>query len=238
MINFRTDVQKAGAMICILGLIGSGKSSLTKALSSVIREEEGECAELYEPASKTNPYLADFYTDGARWGFTIQVFLLNRRLEQHRYAQALSLSGRASVADSSVFSDSCFVSLLEKDGVITHREADTYFELFRNMSRELLYPSAFIFLDTAPEIALSRIEKRISEKESRRCEAGIPIDYLRSLQAEYNELLNGLGRFSHVLRLDWNQSLDDRALSLEAARVWEKVKALRDIPIPCQMGVW
>lgn len=238
MVNFRYDVSATGAMVCILGLIGSGKSSFTKALAGAIRDDVGECTELYEPASKTNPYLADYYKSPERWGFSIQVFLLNRRLEQHRYAQALSLAGKASVADSSIFSDSCFVSLLEKSGTITHREADTYFELFRNMSRELLYPSAFIFLDVRPETALKRIARRMSEKASRACEAGIPVEYLKRLQAEYNELLGGLGRFSHVLRLDWNAELDETALALEAAKIWRQVKGLRSCPIPCQMGVW
>lgn len=237
MNNFRSEHHN-GAMLSVLGLIGSGKSSLTRILSKIIRDETGFCEELYEPASKTNPYLADYYRDPSRWGFSIQVYLLNRRLEQHRYAQAMALAGKCSVADSAIHADSCFVSMLEKDGTISKREAETYFDLFRNMSRELLYPTAFIYLDVSPEKALERVAKRISQKESRKCEAGIPVDYMQRLRAEYMELLSSLSRFAHVIRVDWNDDRSDEEIEVEAQSLWTQIKLLRDsMPIPCQIGV-
>ena len=64
--------------IGIAGLIGAGKSTLATAL--------GELTGLpvyYEPV-QDNEYLADFYADTAKYAFSMQIYLLNRRFQQHQ----------------------------------------------------------------------------------------------------------------------------------------------------------
>ena len=241
MYQSRFDGMKTGRMVCVVGLIGTGKSTLT---SMMAKTREGAIG-LYEPASKTNPYLAQYYADcaaglkgGKNCGAMMQIFLLTKRLEQHRYAQAYALAGGSSVSDSTIFSDQCFVSMLEKDGTIEKRDADTYYELLANMSRELLYPSAIVFLDVTPEKALERIAKRMSEKAGRKCEAGIPVEYLRQLRAEYVELLANLQRFTHVIRLDWNDDKTPEQLEDTAKELWQQIDLLHETqPIGCRMGL-
>lgn len=237
LINER-EFNHPGVFINVLGLIGSGKSELTKHLVDVIQAETGNCMGIFEPASKTNPYLADYYQSPERWGFTIQVFLLNRRLEQCRLAQSLCLSGENCVADSSIFSDSVFVNMLEKSGTMDKRDANTYFELFQNMSRDLMYPTAVLYLDVPIDVALHRISKRMSEKEGRKCEAGIDPSYLHSLQVEYEQLLTGLQRYTHVIRIDWSQDKTQSEIREAAKTLYHDVLSLRRIePIRCFIGL-
>ena len=72
----RTPLNKA--FIGIAGLIGAGKTTLATSL--------GEHLSLpvhFEPVID-NEYLADFYRDTARYAFAMQIYLLNRRFQQHQ----------------------------------------------------------------------------------------------------------------------------------------------------------
>ena len=64
--------------IGIAGMIGAGKSTLATALGQHLGIDA-----YYEPVAD-NEYLADFYRDTARYSFAMQVYLLNRRFQQHQ----------------------------------------------------------------------------------------------------------------------------------------------------------
>src|SRR2546421_12900327 len=64
--------------IGIAGMIGAGKSTLAAALGQHLAID---C--YYEPVAD-NEYLEDFYRDTARYSFAMQVYLLNRRFQQHQ----------------------------------------------------------------------------------------------------------------------------------------------------------
>ena len=68
--------------IGIAGLIGAGKSTLATALG-----DHTGLPVYYEPVDD-NEYLADFYQDTKQVSFAMQIYLLNRRFQQH---QELSL---------------------------------------------------------------------------------------------------------------------------------------------------
>ena len=79
--------QLQDLFIGIAGLIGAGKSTLATAL--------GELTGLpvyYEPV-QDNAYLADFYADTAKYAFSMQIYLLNRRFQQHQWPIAPSSFG-------------------------------------------------------------------------------------------------------------------------------------------------
>lgn len=64
--------------ISISGMIGAGKTTLADALG-----EKLSLPVYHEPVAD-NAYLADFYKDKLRYGFPLQVYLLNRRFQQHQ----------------------------------------------------------------------------------------------------------------------------------------------------------
>lgn len=225
-------IQRCGYHVCILGLIGSGKTTLAHALCDVMAEKTGRCEGLWEPV-ESNPLLPLYYKDPARYAFPMQVYMLNRRLEQQRVAQDLALAGISSVQDSSLFGDSCFVEMLKKDGALTAEEADVYAQLFANMSRDVMYPSAVIYLDCTPETAKKRIEKR-----GRECEKGISIEYLSKLKAELDALVKDFGTYANVLALDANPDLSPEEIEYEARRAFAYLAGMRlYVPKISRMGV-
>ena len=64
--------------IGIAGMIGAGKSTLARLLGEHLGIDV-----YYEPV-EDNEYLADFYRDTARYSFATQIYLLNRRFQQHQ----------------------------------------------------------------------------------------------------------------------------------------------------------
>ena len=241
--NFRLQKPRAGFYIPIIGCIASGKSSLCHALARSISEDTGKpCREFLEPAATedgmASKFLPLFYNDPPRWAFAVQVEMLTTRRKQTRLAQLLSYNGEHSVSDSAYEADSVFVSLLEKRGEISHAEADLYFELFHQMSEDVLYPQAFVYLSVNPDTAKKRLDRRMSEKAGRVMESGIKLDYLTGLINEYDQLTANLSRFSHVIKLDWNSDKTPEEIEVAAKNLWYLIKSTEHTsPIPCQLGL-
>ena len=64
--------------IGIAGMIGAGKSTLATTLGAHLN-----LPVYFEPV-QDNEYLADFYRDTPRYAFATQIYLLNRRFQQHQ----------------------------------------------------------------------------------------------------------------------------------------------------------
>ena len=224
-------IRRCGYHVCVLGVIGSGKTTLAQALQKVIAEKTGRCEGLWEPV-ESNPLLPLYYKDPERYALSMQIYMLNRRLEQQRVAQDLALAGISSVQDSSLFGDSCFVEMLKKDGILRPEEVDVYSQLFANMSRDVMYPSLVIYLDCAPEVAKQRIEKR-----GRECEKGISIEYLVKLKAELDTLVKEFAAYTHVHIIDANADLTPEQIEEEARGEYMTLRILREAPKLNRMGV-
>ena len=232
--TFPTQRKTHGVHVCVLGGIGAGKSTLANAIGEVW----DDCEVLREPASITNPYLADYYADPEQNAFAMQIFLLNKRFEQQLIAQDRAIAGRNVVQDSSIFSDSCFVSKLVKDGTMRQVDANTYFDLFTNMTRFALYPTAVVYLDTPIDVQIKRIVKRMEEKEGRKCECAITADYLTALQLEYERLLTGLGQYTRLIRLPWGEPKTMEEIKATARSLYDYILAGKMYsPIDCFLGV-
>lgn len=158
--------------IAIAGNIGSGKTTLTKLLAKHYRWD------LLEEAVDNNPYLFDFYKDMQRWSFNLQIFFLNSRFEQlldiHR-------SGRNVVQDRTIYEDAyIFAPNLHAMGLMTTRDFENYFRLFRNMESAVTPPDLLIYLRASVPNLVSQIAERGREYEN-----GISIEYLRRLHERY-----------------------------------------------------
>ena len=201
-----SDQIRRGSTVIVQGSIGAGKSSFVHAL---VAELDG-ALELQEPDEQSgNPYLADFYREPARFAFVMQVHLLQKRYRQHMLAQAHCMStGKPAVMDRSFYGDTCFAHVQADDGTLTANEYATYRELFHIMSSTVLLPSVVIFLDVTPEVAAERVRRRLADRDTRRCEEAIDLDYLRRLDRQERELVAELERTGvKTLRIPWDEDI-------------------------------
>ncbi|KAI6659173.1 Deoxyadenosine kinase-like [Oopsacas minuta] len=144
-----------------------------------------------------NAYLADFYKDPKRYSFPLQVYLLNRRFQQH---QQIIWQGQGGVQDRTIYEDSVFAKVLKDDGLMEEREYHTYRSLFSNMSNFMKKPNLIIHLDVRPEESKRRIEAR-----SRDCESGITLDYLQRLYIAYESFIEDISRIIPVIRVNYDK---------------------------------
>jgi deoxyadenosine kinase len=150
--------------IGIAGLIGAGKTTLAQALG-----EHLSLPVYYEPVAD-NEYLADFYRDTARYAFSTQIYLLNRRFQQH---QEIIWRGGGAVQDRTIYEDAVFARTLVDQGLMEERDYRTYLQLFKHMSNFMCRPSMIVYLDLSPEVSKARIEQR-SRGHGVQHHAGVP----------------------------------------------------------------
>lgn len=189
--------------IGIAGLIGAGKSTLATALGNITG-----LPVYYEPV-QDNEYLADFYTDTAKYAFSMQIYLLNRRFQQH---QEIIWKGGGAVQDRTIYEDAIFAKALLNMGLMDERDYQTYLSLFRNMSNFMCRPSIIIYLDIKPETSYERIQQR-----SRDVESGIELSYLQMLYQEYEIFIEEIAKTIPVIRVSWEEfrSAEDMAKLIE-----------------------
>lgn len=180
--------------IGIAGMIGAGKSTLATALGQHMGLDV-----YYEPV-EDNEYLSDFYRDTPRYSFAMQIYLLNRRFQQH---QEIIWRGRPAIQDRTIYEDSVFAKMLSGMGLMEPRDYRTYLQLFRHMSNFMCKPNLIIYLDVDPQTSMERIRQR-----SRGVETGISLEYLEALYREYESFVEDISRVVPVIRVSWNQYRD------------------------------
>lgn len=208
--------QASGSFITIEGNIGTGKSTFSAALAklrgpnSLLLEEP-----VHKPAFRA--LLGNYYADPKRWGFTFQMYALKERFKQHTLAAELTSHGVSVVQDRAIYSDGCFGDLVRADGNMTQDEWDIYAETFGALKRYLRYPDAMIYLRADPQICLERVKRRARSEES-----SVPLDYLKRLHDQHDQLASAMSHYTRVLTLDWNvfdpdiQSINTRLNQLMA----------------------
>jgi len=185
--------------IGIAGLIGAGKTTLATALG-----EHLGLPVYFEPVAD-QAYLEDFYRDTARYAFSTQIYLLNRRFQQH---QEIIWRGTGGVQDRTIYEDAVFAKTLVQQGLMEERDYATYLDLFRHMSNFMCRPNLIVYLDLSAETSLQRVRSR-----NRGVESGITLEYLEALRGNYEEFVSEISRFVPVIRVDWEQFQDAEAMA-------------------------
>ena len=160
--------------IAIAGNIGSGKTTLTRMLAGHFH-----WTPKYESVD-FNPYLADFYNDMERWSFNIQIFFLNKR-----FLDVVEISKHEDIViqDRCIYEDACiFAPNLHNMGLMSTRDFENYSSLFSLMSSLVKAPDLLIYLRSSIPHLVGNIQKRGREYES-----SIRLDYLKGLNALYEE---------------------------------------------------
>jgi deoxyadenosine kinase len=208
---------RGNTFIGIAGLIGVGKSTLAAKLAAHM-----DLPVHHEPVAD-NVYLEDFYAETAKWAFAMQVYLLNRRFQQH---QEIIWRGLGGVQDRTIYEDSIFAKVLRDSGLMHPRDYDTYLSLFQNLSHFMCRPTAIVYLDASPETSMERILSR-----ARGFETGITLDYLRNLQAEYEIFVDDISRIIPVIRVNWEKFGDTEAIAKTITHEVEQARYLRDVKL-------
>jgi deoxyadenosine/deoxycytidine kinase len=216
-------MKQRGKVVIVEGLIGSGKTTLSRELGAAL----GDTAlTLFEPDEKGddgggNPYLSDYYTDPARWSFVLQVHQLQARFRMHLQAQWHAMQGFGhAVLDRSYFGDTAFARLQVKDGLMSKREFATYASIYEAMTASVLLPTVCVRVLASPEVCERRVAKRMEAETGRKCEEAISLDYLRGLEQEIDHMvgvLRGMGVV--VLDVPWDvdrDSAETRSGAVEA----------------------
>ncbi|BBJ27458.1 deoxynucleoside kinase [Athalassotoga saccharophila] len=162
--------------ICVEGVIGVGKTTLTRMISQRLPFEP--VLEIVEE----NPFLANFYKDRERWAFQTQIFFLMSRYTQQNYISKM-INQKNIVSDYTFKKDKIFAELnLEGD------QLWLYNKVFDVIETKTVNPDIIIYLKASIETILKRIELR-----DRTFEREIDISYLESLSNAYDNFFKEYG---------------------------------------------
>jgi len=162
--------------VAIAGNIGSGKTTLTTLLAKHYNWQPH-----FEDADD-NPYLNDFYDDMQRWSFNLQVYFLNNRFAQ---VQEIRKNKKTVIQDRTIYEDAyIFAPNLHAMGLMTTRDFDSYFALFKLMETFIQPPDLLIYLRASVPVLVNNIQKRGRDYEN-----AIRLDYLKRLNERYEAWL-------------------------------------------------
>ncbi|MDE3124484.1 MAG: deoxynucleoside kinase, partial [Bacteroidota bacterium] len=104
--------------IAVAGNIGAGKTTLTQMLS-----KHYKWTPQYEDVDH-NPYLMDFYEDMPRWSFNLQIYFLNKRLNQ---LLTIQRGNETVIQDRTIYEDATiFAPNLHDMGLMLKRDFENY----------------------------------------------------------------------------------------------------------------
>jgi len=201
---------KQGLFIAIDANIGAGKTNACHAIASAGMAAGHNVRVIEEPTNheKFPGFLQHYYDDlrsgnDTGGGFAMQIFMLCRRYEQHRLSVELAWGdmGCVVVQDRPIYGDTVFATTARDRGFMTEKQYDLYVDLYRNMSRDVMPPDIFVYLDVSPEECYRRMSVRGRSQED-----GVPLDYLQQLYDNYQKLLAEMRRRGvKVLTVDWQE---------------------------------
>ncbi len=163
--------------IGIAGNIGSGKTTLTRMLSSYYG-----WIPKYE-AVTYNPYIEDYYKDISRWSFNMEVYFLTQRFKD---ILEISRSDETIIQDRTILEGVYIFAANNRDmGNISERDFNTYMDLFNLMMSLVKLPDLLIYLRSSIPHLVGQIQKR-----GREYEKGISIEYLTGLNQKYEQWIS------------------------------------------------
>lgn len=167
-------------MIALAGTIGAGKTSLTQLLADHLNSQA-----FYESVDD-NKILPLFYENPKKYGFLLQIYFLNKRLDEIKGSYENDLN----VLDRSIFEDALLFKLNADMGRATETESKIYSSLLANMMEELpeqqhqKAPNLLITIKVSFETMLERIKKRGRSYEQIANDPSL-YDYYKNLNERY-----------------------------------------------------
>ena len=212
-------------IITISGVIGSGKSSMTKILS-----EELGTKPFYEPV-QNNPILPLFYKgnklveEGKRetnpYAFELQVYYVSNRFNMMKQA----VQEDNNILDRSIYEDQIFMRMNVEQGHATEEEwkvykdlLDTMMEEYPNFSPHKKAPDSMILIKVNYETMIKRIQKRGREFEQIKHDPSL-VQYYQDLIRHYEQWEKEYNASPLLVidgtKYDFIESLNDRNTVLD-----------------------
>ncbi len=167
-------------LICIEGIIGSGKTTLVDWLYQYYQKKYK--AHVLKEKFEDNNLLELFYREPQKYHFLVEYsFLINRFHQLHQCFQSSD--------NEIIFTDYCFRKCLWfAENNLPKQHFDLFKEHFYHLEKELnIQPDLLIFMDVPPEKALQNIKQR-----NRKMEQFISLDYLQNLYSIYKQHITQL----------------------------------------------
>jgi len=155
--------------VAIEGVIGVGKTTLTRLLARPLK------AEVLLEVVEANPFLSDFYVDRARYAFQTQTFFTLSRYRQQT-SEAARARAHNLVSDYLFAKNEIFARLnLAAD------ELELYEQLYRTLAERVPQPDLVVYLQADVETLMARIALR-----DRPFERDMDRQYIADLRAAYD----------------------------------------------------
>lgn len=197
-----------GKMYAIAGMIGSGKSTLTKLLA-----DRYNATAFYEPV-KGNDVLEMFYDDKEKYGFLLQIDFLHRRFQMIKDAGKLDRAGQVTILDRTIWEDEYFTLKNNELGNIKDIEVSVYQRALNNMMEEIdslpkKNADVLIYIKSPFEKIVSNIKKRDRVFE----QSGADYEYFKLLYDGYDEWFDNY-EYGPKIKIDlthWDLSIPEEA---------------------------
>lgn len=181
------------SVIALAGMIGSGKSSLTKRIAEHLNSEA------YYESVQDNPVLDLFYQDPQKYAFLLQIYFLNTRFESIKKA----LNNKNNVLDRTIYEDSLFFHVNAELGRATDTEVKVYDELLDNMLEEIdglpkKAPDLMVYIHVDYDTMIKRIKKRGRPFEQPENDNTLE-DYYKTLLGHYDDWYNNYHASDKIL---------------------------------------
>ncbi|MCC6397223.1 MAG: deoxynucleoside kinase [Bacteroidetes bacterium] len=195
------------AFVAVAGNIGSGKSSLTRLLSTA-----HGWTPMYESV-EDNPYLSDFYKDMRRWSFQLQVYFLSNRFRSHK---AITEGSQSVVLDRVIYEDAeIFARNLFEIGNMEERDYNNYVALYNVMTEYLHPPDLLIYLRASVNTLVHQISLR-----GRDFEQSIKREYLEQLNRHYESWITRYNKGKLLVVESDNLDFVNRKEDLQRILTW------------------
>jgi deoxyadenosine/deoxycytidine kinase len=164
------DLMADNRYIVVEGVIGAGKTSLSRMLSERLQ------GKLVLEEVEENPFLKDFYQDRERFAFQTQMHFLFSRYQQQRSLRQMDLFHERMVSDYLFQKDRIFAGLN-----LSERELALYERLVVWLELDVMKPDVVVYLQANPDTLMMRIARR-----GRPFEKDMERDYIKQLNEAYN----------------------------------------------------
>jgi deoxyguanosine kinase len=159
-------------LISVAGIIGVGKTTLAKRLSSAL-----SCDILLEPYD-TNPFLPQVYAGNKELALDSQLYFLTARTEQ--------LNRDTLHQGQPVITDYIFnKELIYARQLLSPQQLELYEKIYPTFAAQIVNPMLVIYLQDSAQICLERIHSRNRPYEQR-----IDLRFLEALSSDYDQLFS------------------------------------------------